>query len=91
MGSNKLLKVFNQLPSVWALYVSMAHICEMYAQKFDVLFNSKKSQVSIYKAYNVKPPDPCVIINDARVKYVDKVIHRGHLLTENVYEFNMSE
>ncbi len=30
-------------------------------------------------------------INDARVKCVDKVIHLGHLLTENVYEFNMSK
>ncbi len=36
------------------------------------------------------PPDPCVTIN-ARVKCVDKVIHLGHLLTENVYEFNMSK
>ncbi len=36
------------------------------------------------------PPDTCVTIN-ARVKGVDKVIHLGHLLTENVYEFNMSK
>ncbi len=53
-------------------------------RKFNVLFNSKKSRVIIYKAYNVKPPDPCVTINDARVKCVDKVIHLGDLLTENV-------
>ncbi len=67
----------------------MARICERYAQKFDVLFNSKKSQAIIYKAYNGKPPDPCVTINDARVQCVDKVIHLGHLLTENVYEFKI--
>ncbi len=78
-----------KLLSVWALH-QMARICERYAQKY-VLFNSKKSQVIIYKAYNVKTPDPCVTINDARVKYVDKVIHLGHLLTANVYEFNMSK
>ncbi len=29
-------------PRVWALY-QMARICKRYAQKFDVLFNSKKS------------------------------------------------
>ncbi len=28
-------------PSVWALH-QMARICERYAQKFDVLFNSKR-------------------------------------------------
>ncbi len=29
-------------PSIWALH-QMAHMCERYAQKFDVIFNSKKS------------------------------------------------
>ncbi len=57
----------------------MAHTCERYAQKCDVLLNSKKSQVIIYKAYKVQPPDPCVIVNGMRIKYVDKVIHLGHL------------
>ncbi len=68
-----------------------SYMRKVYAQRFDVLFNSKKSQVIIYKPYNVKPPDPCVTINDARVKCVDNVIRLGHLLTENVYEFNMSK
>ncbi len=63
----------------------------MYAQKFNVLFNSKKSQLIIYKAYNVNPLDLCVTINDVRVQCVDKVIHLGHLLSENVYQFNMSK
>jgi hypothetical protein len=77
-------------PSVWAVH-QMAHICENYAQRYDVTFNAKKSQVIIYKAQNTRPPDPCVIINGARVKCFDKVIHLGHLLTENVYHFNMSK
>ncbi len=68
----------------------MAHICERYAHKFDVLFNLKKSQIMIYKAYQVTS-DPCVTINGIRVKCVDTIIHLGHLLTENVYEFNMSK
>ncbi len=61
-----------------------------YAKRY-ITFNAKKSQVIIYKAYNVKPPDPCVVINGAPVKYFNNVIHLGHLLTENVYEFNVSK
>ncbi len=38
-----------------------SYMWKVYAQKFDVLFNSKKSNVIIYKAYKVKPPDPCVM------------------------------
>ncbi len=32
----------------------------------------------------------CVVINGAPVKCFNNVIHLGHLLTENVYEFNVS-
>ncbi len=67
----------------------MAHICERYAQKFDVLFNVQKSHVIVYKAFKVKPPDSCIVINGVRIKCNDNVIHLGHLLTENMYEFNM--
>lgn len=78
-------------PSVFALH-KMAQICESYAQKFDILFNAKKSQVIIYKAYHqTRPPDPCVKINGAIIKCFEKVVHLGHLLTENVYDFNMSK
>ncbi len=56
-----------------------------------LLLMLKKSQVIIYKAYNVKPPDLCVVINGAPVKCFNNVIHLGHLLTENVYEFNVSK
>ncbi len=69
----------------------MAHICENYAKRYDTTFNAKKSEVIIYKAYNVNPPDPCVVINGAPVKGFNNVIHLGHLLTENVYEFNVSK
>ncbi len=76
-------------PSVYALH-QMAHICENYA-RYDITFNAKKGQAIIYKAYNVKPPDPCVIINGASVKCFNNVIYLGHLLTQNVYEFNVSK
>ncbi len=54
-------------PSVYALY-QMAHICENYAKRYDITFNAKKSQVFIYKAYNVKPSHRSVVINGAPVK-----------------------
>ncbi len=76
--------------SVYALH-QMAHICVNYAKRYDITFNAKKSQVIIYKAYNVKPPDPCVVINWALVKCFNNVIHLGHLLTASVYEFNESK
>ncbi len=69
----------------------MVHICENYAKRYHITFNANKSQVIIYKAYNVKPPDPCIVINRAPVKCFNNVIHLGHLLTENVYEFNVSK
>ncbi len=62
-----------------------------YHLQCDVLFHSKKSQVIIYKTYNVKTPISCVTINDASVKCGDKVIQLCHLLTENVYKCNMSK
>ncbi len=76
-------------PSVYALH-QMAHIWENFAKRY-ITFNAKKSQVIIYKAYNVKPPDPCVVINGAPVKCFNNLIHLGHLPTENVYEFNVSK
>ncbi len=69
----------------------MAHICERYAKKFDVLFKTKKNQVIIYSVYKVKPPDWCVTVNSIKVKCADQVIYLGYLLTENVYELNMSK
>ena len=77
-------------PSVIALH-EMSQICEEYAKKYDVTFNAKKSQVIVFKAQNAIPSDPCVKINGTAVPRVDRVIHLGHLLTENVYEFNVSK
>ena len=45
----------------------------------------------MFIAQNVKHPDSCVKINGTAVPQVDRVIHLGHLLTENVYEFNLSK
>ncbi len=48
-------------PSLYALH-QMSYICENYAKRYDITFNAKKSQVIIYKAYNLKPADPCVVM-----------------------------
>ncbi len=66
----------------------MAHICDNYAKRYDITLNAKKGQVNIYKADNVKPADPSVV---NPVICFNNVIHLGHLLTENVYEFNVSK
>ncbi len=71
-------------PILYTLH-QMTHICEKYAKRYDVTFNATKSQVIIYKVYNVKPSEPCVVINDAPVKCFNNVI------TENVYKFNVSK
>ncbi len=34
-----------------------------------------------------QPPDPCVTINGAMIKCVDKIIHLGHLFSEDLYDF----
>ncbi len=77
-------------PSVYYLH-QMAHICEDYTKGYDITFNAKKSQVIFYKAYYVRPPDQCIIINGVPVKCFNNEIHLGHILTENVFQFNASK
>ncbi len=63
-------------PSVKTLQI-LATICEQYANKFDVLFNSKKSLLIIYKCTRSHPPNPGIVINNVRVPRVDEVIWGG--------------
>ncbi len=77
-------------PSAGAL-IKMASICERYADKFDVLFNAKKSMVIVYKCGLRQVPEPSVFIKGARINCVNKVIHLGHLLKDNVYNFDISK
>ncbi len=53
-------------PNMKALKI-LATMCEQYADKFDVLFNSKKSLQIIYKCTRSQPSDPAIIINNLRV------------------------
>ncbi len=77
-------------PSVNALKI-LATICEQYAKKFDVLFNRKKSLLIIYKCIKSQPPNPGIVINNARVPRVDKVILLGHYMCEDIYKCNASK
>lgn len=77
-------------PSVKALHI-LANICEKYANKYDVMFNGKKSMLIIYKCTRVRPPDPNITINNVKVPRVDEVIHLGHHLSEDIYKFDTSK
>jgi hypothetical protein len=77
-------------PSVGALQ-TMTNICVSYADKYDILFNGKKSLIIIYRTARTRPPDPIIIINGAQIKCVKSVIHLGHLLSDNIYNFDISK
>ncbi len=74
-------------PSIKALKIIVA-ICEQCANKFDVLFNGKKSWLIIYNCTRSQPSDPGIVINNVRV---DEVILLGHYMCEDIYKFNASK
>ena len=77
-------------PIIGALQL-MTNICVSYADKYDILFNGKKSLIIIYRTAKTRPPDPIIIINGAQIKCVNSVIHLGHLLSDNIYNFDISK
>ncbi len=66
-------------------------IYKNYAATYDVMFNAKKSLLSIYKYTWEKPPDPNIYINNVRVPHVNEVIHLGHNHSEDIFKFNASK
>ena len=77
-------------PSVQGLRI-MADICEKYADKYNIMFNGKKSELIIYRCSQSRPPDPGIFINDVRVPRKEKVTHLGHDLYENVFQFGAAK
>ncbi len=69
----------------------MVKICEQYAARYDVMFNAKKSQVIIYSCSAKKPTNPNITVNGKIVNVAQSVIHLGHLMTNNIYDFNLSK
>ncbi len=84
------LTLLTPSPSVKALKI-LAIICEQFANKFDVLFNSKKSLLIIYKCTRSQSPNPGIVINNVRVPRVDEVILLGHSMCEDIYKCNASK
>ena len=66
----------------------MISICEKYASSFSIQFNSQKSQFIVFgsKACNVK-----IKVNDQEVDKVDSVVHLGHILTNNMFNFDVTK
>ena len=71
-------------PSVSALR-NMLDVCVKYATDHDILFNSKKSQLIIFKHGNSFVPDPKITVNGEHVKVYSSVIHLGHVVNENIF------
>ncbi len=65
-------------------------ICEQYAWRYDVMFYAKKSQVIIYSCSAQKSCNPNITVTGKNVDVVHSVIHLGHLMTNNIYDFNLS-
>ncbi len=57
----------------------------------DVMFNSKKSLLIIYKCTWRKPPGPNIYINNVKIPHVNEVIHLGHNLSEDIFKFYASK
>ena len=77
-------------PSVQGLRI-MADICQRYADKYNITFNGKKSELIIYKCSQLNPPDSGIFINNVRVPRKEKVTHLGHDLYENVFQFSAAK
>ncbi len=77
-------------PTVKALHI-LTNTCIKYADKYDILFNVKKSLLMIYKCTKNCPLDPAIIINDVQVPRVHEGIHLGHKLSDDIYKFSSTK
>ncbi|XP_047991509.1 uncharacterized protein LOC125230414 [Leguminivora glycinivorella] len=71
-------------PSVSALEKLLVH-CETYALIHGLEYNTKKSEVLVFRAGNIKPYYvPPILLNSSPLKVVDKVKYLGHVLTSDL-------
>ncbi len=78
------------IPTIRAMS-KMVIICEQYATRYHVMFDAKNSQVIIYRCSAKRPPNPNITVNGKIVYVTESVIHLGHLMTSNIYDFNLSK
>lgn len=71
-------------PSINALR-KLVSTCERYAVEHGLKYNSKKSEVLIFKAGKLKPTDvPPVVLDGSALKVVSFFKYLGHMLTEDL-------
>ena len=59
----------------------MLDICESYANKFDILFNGKKSQLLFFKGKGCSDKKGNLKIFGETLKYCDNAVHLGHSIS----------
>ncbi len=67
------------VPSLMGL-LSLIHICEDYANEYDVLFNGSKSQSMIFKGCDCHVKICFITVNNVPLMDIDKAVHLGHSL-----------
>ena len=77
-------------PSLSALK-EMILICSQYAAEYDIKFNASKSQLIIFKRKKDDTPDPVIELNGDTIEVVNKVIHLGHIIHNNIYKYDVSK
>ena len=77
-------------PSVSALR-KMVNICQNYAQEYDIKFNGSKSQLIILKCDGKKVINPLIEVNGNPVEVVDKICHLGHILSDDIFNVDVSK
>ena len=77
-------------PSVSALR-KMVNICQNYAQEYDFKFNGSKSQLIIFKCDGKKVINPLIEVNGNPVEVVDKICHLGHILSDDIFNVDVSK
>ncbi len=55
------------------------------------MFNVKKSQVINYSCRTKEQPIPNITVKGKHVDVVQSIMHLGHLMTNNTYDFNVSQ
>lgn len=70
-------------PSIKGLQ-KLLKICEECARKHDLTYNSKKTEMMIFKSGGGPHNVPGVYLNRQRVKIVDSFKYLGHIITSNL-------
>ncbi len=66
---------------------SLIHICEDYADEYDVLFNGSKSQFMIFKGCDCHVKISFITLNSVPLKNTNKAVHLGHCLSTDDDDF----